>query len=613
MAFSSQDSSVSDQDVQERLLELESLISQVCRNVERPPSTSSGGGQTSTHRPRPASAGIVRPSSAQSLRRSSSGSGRPCSATSSRTATPPSTQHRPQSARVHRPHSGGSAASSRASLHASAGRRVMSQSDFQAMCDTIGHKAAARYKTINECFLRVDRDHSGAVDRNEVRELFRSFHLMDDQTDVFFDAVDTDGTGEISYDELVSIVAPYIQPGYKLPKKKRPPCTPLAPEEAIRLQAQRKKEADLKKLAEIVGSKAHAKYKSVRECFRNLDEDKSGTVSRAEVERFMLTFGFPDTVAGFVYNTLLEKSRATSDSDEVGFDTFMACFGPYIQPGYYQQTLNQRQREGQIKQRAQQHAAGQFTPPPRSPASSQGSERQRPQSARLSRSRQQQGMRPRSAGSQSSLSVRGVGMGAEDQFRPGSAVSAASATTCTTSASSSDASRLVRSSSQAKSNANWSKSLDSHEVRDRLIHKPDYSAARRPDDARAAAEAFAPKPPAQPPSKPRPKQANGVRIKATQRPGVRSQSQRPATPRKKVTSGTCPTCLRPKADEKTTVSDHFGSQSTCEPQTPKQFQFRSRSTSVRPRRADQEQHASVMSPGSCASLCSSLANEWSLL
>eukprot|EP00438_Fugacium_kawagutii_P021103 Skav205926 [mRNA] locus=scaffold123:961942:968264:+ [translate_table: standard] len=93
---------------------------------------------------------------------------------------------------------------------------------------------------------------------------------------------------------------------------------------------------DLTKLADIIGTKARAKYRDTRNCFRWLDEAKTGFVTRQECVQFMEVFGYnssiggPVTTAGQqVYTALLRPGQL-----EVDFPSFLRFFGPHIHPRY---------------------------------------------------------------------------------------------------------------------------------------------------------------------------------------------------------------------------------------------------------------------------------------
>eukprot|EP00440_Ansanella_granifera_P073307 gb/GFBE01079549.1/.p1 GENE.gb/GFBE01079549.1/~~gb/GFBE01079549.1/.p1 ORF type:complete len:528 (+),score=52.86 gb/GFBE01079549.1/:1-1584(+) len=299
---------------QQRLLELESLIAQVCAGPPgRPISlhTSHASGYAAPQRP---SSG--RPQSARSSRSDDSGA----------VPRPPSAKlqsARPQSAR---PQSASPSAARPQSARPQSARRRPSDREFQSICDLLGSKMAARFKTINQCLRKVDMDHNGTVDRSELHELFRSFNFPDEQADKFFDYLDGDGRGELDYHVVKGIASQYINLGYPGPR------VPMARRFVdAQTPEQRKREADLQRLGEVIGSKAHAKFKNLRDCYRFLDHDKDSFVSRFDCVYFMEVFGFPQSTGHQMYELLAEKA---CDQD-VDYNVFVNTFGHFIQPGHF--------------------------------------------------------------------------------------------------------------------------------------------------------------------------------------------------------------------------------------------------------------------------------------
>lgn len=613
------------EDTQRRLAELERLIAQVCPRSETP-SEHKGGkspGQFSAQRPSSARphAGYARPQS---------GNARPQSARQSGNVTPQSARPqsgngRPQSARSARPQS----ASSAASLHRSqSGGPSPAQNqaeqaailrkkkmEFQNLLDLVGHKAATKFKTIHACFRTVHRANTGTMDRDELGELFRSFNLQDEFADRFMDHMDPEKTGEIEFSELQQIIGQYIQPGYKAR-----PSSKVERNDAGKSVEQRKREAELQQLAEIIGAKAHAKYRCLRDCFRFVDEDKDGTVSRTECLRFMEVFGFPHAVGDHVYDLLLDKS---GHSGEVDFKTFLNTFGPYIQPGY-----------------AAMYQAPSPADGPGPYASREGSSR--PQSARAQRPapggaatlQRSKSHRPASADGR-----KADDWGSVASTMPGSA----SVKTCSASSASSVASsagRQFRRASHAfharqqqqrkQSGAarpkqaaaprknqraeNWSRNFDSSNLKHRVYYQKDEggqqsSMARLshhgpvfqsvdhihdsalemedPHAQREKQEKMQPRRPSHSPARPRPHTAK-----------VRREGRSAATPRHhrsvEVSASKC--MLGPGED----------SRSTCAPGTPRETRLRHQNSAARLQKE-------YKYPNSTTSLCSSLEQQWSVI
>jgi len=86
------------------------------------------------------------------------------------------------------------------------------------ICDALGTKAGQKYRTVHDAFRFVDKDGDDNADRWEVRNFFRNYGFKTKTADMFFDTLDTDRQGKISYANFQERFAPYIQPGYHAPK-----------------------------------------------------------------------------------------------------------------------------------------------------------------------------------------------------------------------------------------------------------------------------------------------------------------------------------------------------------------------------------------------------------
>ncbi|CAE8640235.1 unnamed protein product [Polarella glacialis] len=647
-------SSSSMQDTHQRLLELESLITQAgeadFRGAPKPAAR------------RPSSAGAVRPSSAGARRPSASAPQRPQSARSVR----------PQSARAARP-----AAYDPEHMEELRRREKLNRDrEWQVMCDMVGHKAATKYKTVNQAFRLIDTDHDGVVEKIELRVLFQKFHLTEAASDRFFDLMDLDGNGYVDFHELTQVIGPYIQPGYAVPASRPKKLKPSAKTAAKmdKTLEERKRDAEISQLGEIMGTRAHQKYKHVRDCFRFVDEDKDGLVERHECVRFLESFGFDKKVGDRMYDMMLEKCQ----HHKVDWTTFVHTFGPYITPGYYEKLLAPSDHTSNLEQPPQPQplqrpASARPSGRPASarpsgrPASARPSGRPasarpsgRPASARPSGHHPVRGHPPAAAYQNhvGGLHVQGVSMN-EDSGRPRSAASVAS-TASTASGSSyassdaqvSDSGAAILMGAPLKQSKKPQKlqhpGNDSSAVKQRIAYmddavmtttsrlaycgpllcmKPDsymvqdqqphYQEAPRdlhkepvqPVQPQPTRVDRTPRPPSAPVPKSfrRPNNREALRAKPVQQAqanfSFKSRARRPSA------SSPCPHCSRPAAEK-----FHEDDRSTCEPGTPRPGTPReawSRRVQRSPSRQRVAIKRSVMSPQS--SLYSSLGQQWGLL
>lgn len=255
--------------------------------------------------------------------------------------------------------------------------------DFEALCDLIGSKAAARYRTVGQAMRHIDKNHNSMVDRSEIHSLFRQFNLPPEYADRFFDQLRC-SPEEMDPNTLEQIIGPYIMPGYRDPRW----AVPARSSSRLSLQ-ERNRKAEVEEMTHLIGTKAHQRFRNPRECFRSVDDDKDGRLSRTEVVRFVERLGLPRSTANHVFNELLDGGEGDGT---VSFLKFMETFGPIIQPGYYKQTP--AYAHGVQMQRASDAAAGYNerlapraptrpqAPPPRARSASV---RRRPSSARGAR------------------------------------------------------------------------------------------------------------------------------------------------------------------------------------------------------------------------------------
>lgn len=95
---------------------------------------------------------------------------------------------------------------------------LLDEERMTTICDHLGTKAGQKYRRVYDAFRYVDKDGDDKIDRWEVRNFFRSYGSKTKVADTFFDTLDTDREGKISYKDFQKRFAPYIQPGYHAPK-----------------------------------------------------------------------------------------------------------------------------------------------------------------------------------------------------------------------------------------------------------------------------------------------------------------------------------------------------------------------------------------------------------
>merc|ERR550534_2259196 len=84
----------------------------------------------------------------------------------------------------------------------------------------------------------------------------------------------------------------------------------------------------ISEIEELMRQKSQYKFRKVRDAFRMVDVDKSGTVSLSEMRFFMHQFNLPSSAADFLY-----KKIDTNGDGQVDFVEFIRYFSPIIEGG----------------------------------------------------------------------------------------------------------------------------------------------------------------------------------------------------------------------------------------------------------------------------------------
>jgi len=101
--------------------------------------------------------------------------------------------------------------------------------DFENLCDLIGNKAAARYRTVGQAMLHINRNRNGMMERDEIHTIFREFNLPQEYADCFFNHL-CPFSESMEVAVLWQVLGPYIVPGY--PSERRPPSRCKTPDQA---------------------------------------------------------------------------------------------------------------------------------------------------------------------------------------------------------------------------------------------------------------------------------------------------------------------------------------------------------------------------------------------
>jgi len=251
------------------------------------------------------------------------------------------------------------------------------KTEFADVLGLIEDKAAQKYTQLRHAFRAVERNEAGTIKKSEIRHFFRAFNIPQEMADQFFNRLDRDRVGEVSWLDFQTMMGPVIQPDHyvhasprKTPRSARQTGDSLKSQISLKSQKSdafemplenklpdlsprdaRQKDSrtlhgdafsegkvldlktrrELRKLMSDIGTKLPLKFKHVRDAFRVLDLQRNGCITRAEMRGFFRGFGHDDEVADKVFD-LCDSAGA----GEVDFASFMIHFDPVLGPAFRQ-------------------------------------------------------------------------------------------------------------------------------------------------------------------------------------------------------------------------------------------------------------------------------------
>ena len=139
-----------------------------------------------------------------------------------------------------------------------------------------------RFTDMRKAWKYVDLDNSGTVNRQELERALKMWGIEMSPAHVaqLWKACDTTGDGEISYAEFVSALARDTAGSTVAP------AAPAAP----RLTAQEQMQKDMLRATE---DSLNSRFSNMRQAFKYVDLDNSGTVNRQELERALQMWNLP--------------------------------------------------------------------------------------------------------------------------------------------------------------------------------------------------------------------------------------------------------------------------------------------------------------------------------
>jgi len=243
--------------------------------------------------------------------------------------------------------------------------RFMSAEDLElhTICETIGQKAAMKYKNVRQALRFMDADRDGWIARSEVSYFLRAYDVSSETAGArLCDILDPKRVGEIEYKAFVDYIGPYIRgepPSFAKavdadvpdsPKvsetsplgkqEKLMPSGTAAPTSQSSPFTQRSKITMRQKHVDVasnqrdwnvddwlafLGRKSSERFRHVMDLIRHLDRDYDGSISREEMRHFFSIFGLDIRLADRCFAALLKSGMA-----EVDYMDFMRAIAPHL-------------------------------------------------------------------------------------------------------------------------------------------------------------------------------------------------------------------------------------------------------------------------------------------
>jgi len=191
--------------------------------------------------------------------------------------------------------------------------RAINKEVREALID-IKLKMQVKFKYARQAFIAIDGNKDGRISQAEVNEFFRAFgwgHVSDN----VFEMMDKDGSGVVEYSEFMNLFGEVLGPGNK-----------MAPHRAkICVGEDKELERAINDIGKLVGVKLYSKYSNVQEAWREINMNKDGQISRAELDMFFKKMILPIESSEKVLQAL-DKSM----DDGIERKEFVSLFGPML-------------------------------------------------------------------------------------------------------------------------------------------------------------------------------------------------------------------------------------------------------------------------------------------
>eukprot|EP00929_Paragymnodinium_shiwhaense_P027396 TRINITY_DN16091_c0_g1_i1.p1 TRINITY_DN16091_c0_g1~~TRINITY_DN16091_c0_g1_i1.p1 ORF type:complete len:1258 (+),score=164.09 TRINITY_DN16091_c0_g1_i1:90-3863(+) len=198
----------------------------------------------------------------------------------------------------------------------------MTPEEFDHVIHTVGCQAAAKFKSMHQCFKCVDKDGTGSISLEELSWFLTILgHPEPSLHRRFFRYLDKDESGTLSRPELAEFLRPYVSPdhsnGQLLPARQKEEDQDLTvkcihPDAEFQeadpyKQLPHLNKRDYKAVLEQVHKRADQKHGGIRKAMSKMQKDRNGYVEKEQILQFLRNMGIvsEDTVVKF-YNNIDE-------------------------------------------------------------------------------------------------------------------------------------------------------------------------------------------------------------------------------------------------------------------------------------------------------------------
>jgi len=196
---------------------------------------------------------------------------------------------------------------------------VITEKELKASHDKIRNHFATRFTEVRRGFRLLDEDHSGRLDRDELKAVLMMFNLdiKSHLVDKIIDIADADGSGDIDYAEFAQIMTcenildlNHGANAKNFADLKGAPAKRVGGP-TIRAGVNPK---EVQYAQQCLKESLLTKYSRLTDAFKSIDDDRTGHLEREEVKRLLVEFNIPD-IKDAAIETLIDFADYDGDGE----------------------------------------------------------------------------------------------------------------------------------------------------------------------------------------------------------------------------------------------------------------------------------------------------------